>query len=443
MPTAYATRRLALADAIGDRAAAILVAPAPASRSHDTYYPYRTDSDLYYLTGFDEPEAVMVFVPGHELGDLHLFVRPRDAFKEQWEGRRVGPRGVEERFEADRGRAIEELEEALPDLLAHRERLYYEPGSHRLHDECIARVVASMRRARGRYEYAPSARYDLRRLTRRMRLLKDDQELALLRTAAEITAQAHLLAMRRTAPGMREYQLKALLEYHFAAHGAQSPAYETIVAGGSNALVMHYIENRDRLNEGDLVLVDAGCEYHHYAADITRTWPVSGRFKPAQRDLYEATLAIQLELIDACASHATISQLNELMARRYVEALRDLGILHGQLEALLEARAHKPYAPHGFGHWLGLDVHDVSPYLDARGSIALRAGHVLTIEPGLYIPLDAEDAPEALRGQGVRIEDDVLITEQGVEILTATCPKAIDALEELVGRDELDFPSVP
>lgn len=435
MSTPQAIRRQHLIDELGPSTAIILAAPEQATRSHDTHYRYRTDSDLYYLTGFTEPGTILVITPGHDEGQTHLFVRPRDPLKEQWDGYRTGPLGVEGMFGIDRGHPIGDFEDTLPRLLAGRQAVYHTPGHHPGLDAMVQSALESMRKTRHKHDHAPSEVHDVRRLLKRMRAIKDDSEIVLMRTSAEIASQAHQRAMRATAPGMHEYQLQALIEYHFTAQGAMAPAYETIVASGQHANVLHYIENHAIMKEGDMVLVDAGCEYQYYASDITRTWPISGTFSPAQRDLYQAVLELQLELIAACATHPTFDELTQLTTRRSVELLKDLKVLNGDTDKLIEEKAHKLYAPHGFGHWLGIDVHDVSPYHNAQGSVRLRKGHVLTIEPGLYIPLHADNVPVGLRGQGVRIEDDVLITHDGMEILTSSCPKQIADIEAIVGSD--------
>ncbi len=433
MSEPYSSRRTTLMDTIGGDAALILASPLKATRSHDTHYRYRTDSDLYYLTGFTEPGTILVLTPGHSDGEVHLFVRPRDPLKEQWDGYRKGPQGVERDHGIERGHILQDFEDTLPRLLAQRRSLYHTRGGHDVLDRQIDDTLKRMRSNRNKHDYAPSQIHDVQRLLRRMRAIKDEHELDLMRVSAQIASEAHQLAMGATRPGMKEYELQALIEYHFTKSGAQAPAYETIVAGGAHANVLHYVENSDTLRDGDMVLIDAGCEYHYYASDITRTWPINGTFTGAQRDLYQAVLTLQLELIEACHARPTVDELTQLTTTRTVELLKDLNTLTGPTDRLIEEKAHKPYAPHSFGHWLGMDVHDPLPYRDAQGSVRCVPGHVLTIEPGLYIPSHAEHVHEGLRGQGVRIEDDVLITPQGVEVLTHSCPKEIEALEAVIG----------
>lgn len=437
--TPHAARRARLMQHIGQDAALILVNPPPRRRSHDTYHSYRADSDFYYLTGFTEAESILVLTPGHDQGDFHLFVPPRDPLKEQWDGIRLGPVGAELELGADQGHDLDDFASRLPELLAHRKALYHSPGTQKRADQIIKKTLRVMRQTRNKFAYAPSELHDPSSLLQGMRAIKDEDELGRLRRSCAIAAEAHERAMRATRANMTEYQLQALIEYVFKARGAAAPAYESVVAGGARANILHYIENDATLRDGEMVLVDAGCEYRYYASDITRTWPVNGAFSPAQRDLYQAVLTLQQELIDLCASHPSFEEVSRHNTRRSVEILKDLGVLEGDTDQLIESGSHKRYAPHGFGHWLGLDVHDTAPYHDAQGSVRLSPGHVLTIEPGIYIPLDSEHVPVELRGQGVRIEDDVLITAQGVDVLTVACPKNPDTIESIVGTEPAPF----
>lgn len=435
----YASRREKLAKIIGDDGVLILTTPQLATRSHDTHYPYRTSSDLYFLTGLTEPEAILVLTPGHDEGDLHLFVQPKDPLREQWEGTRIGPQGAINLFGADQGHSVDDFKTKLPSLIAHRKALYHARGTRTDLDAIIDHTLSSMRTNHHKFAYAPEEVHNPAPLIHQMRAIKDEHELTLMRTSCSIAAKAHALAMAHTRAGLEEYQIQALIEFHFQYNGATAPAYETIVAGGNNANILHYTENKATLKDGDLLLVDAGCEYNYYASDITRTWPVSGKFSPEQRDLYQAVLSLQQELIDACAKHPTFEEISNLYALRSVELLKDLGVLKGDTEDILAKKSHKLYSPHGFGHWLGIDVHDTSPYYNAQGSVQLSPGHVLTIEPGLYIPLESEHVPAGLRGQGVRIEDDILITHNGVEVLTHECPKSIHDIEAITGTKKDTF----
>lgn len=430
----YQRRRQAMIQAIGEQGAAIFVAPPERTRSHDTSYPYRASSDILYLTGFDEPEAVLVLSPGHEHGDYVLFVRERDPMREQWNGRRAGPQGAIERFGADAAFTLDRLAELLPELIAHRQTLYYTLNQSIEFDQRLLNMISALRSRRNAPSAAPTQLVDVRDLLHRQRQIKSAEEIEQMQRAATITAQAHELAMRACRPGMMEYEIEALIEFHFKRHGASFPAYTSIVGGGDNATILHYIENNQRLEAGQLLLVDAGCELNHYAADITRTYPVDGRFTPAQRDLYQAILEVQLKSIEECAPGLVYQEIQTRASRRLTEALVQLKLLSGSLDELVESQAYKKYYPHGAGHWLGIDVHDVGPYFDRDGQgILLTPGHVITIEPGLYIPAHDEDAPEELRGVGIRIEDDILITESGYVNLTQACPKEIDALEAIVG----------
>lgn len=429
-----ARRRLALAEAIGDDAVAIF-APAPERRrSHDTFYPYRASSDVLYLTGFPEPDAVVVLAPGHPDGDLHMFVRERDPLKEQWDGRRAGAEGARDHYRADAAYTLDQLDSILPKLIDGRTHLHYTFGQDDAFDKRVLALNSSLRHRRNLPPGAPAAVVDARDALHELRLIKSEAELAVMRHAAEITSEAHTLAMRACSPGMHEYELQALVEFHFRRRGASFPAYSSIVGSGDNATILHYIENDGPIADGDVVLIDAGCEFGGYAADITRSFPASGSFTPAQRDLYQAVLETQIAAISDVTVGTPFQELHARTERRLAEACVQLGLLSGDLDDLIESKAHKKYYPHGVGHWLGIDVHDVGPYYSPDGARrALAPGMVLTIEPGLYVPASDDSAPAGLRGLGVRIEDDVLVTAEGPQNLTSSCPKAVAEIEALVG----------
>lgn len=436
-PEIFAQRRQHLMDQIGDEAVAIFVGPPPRNRSNDTDYPYRPGSDVLYLSGFREPRAVLVMAPGHDDGEFVMFVPRRDPNYERWEGRRAGPEGAIEKFGADAAFALDEIDEQLPKWLAQRKRLYYTLGSDADFDQKMLAWTQSKRHSRGKIAKMPGTIVDVRDLIFRARLTKSESELALMKRAADISSQAHILAMKYCRPGIYEYELQGLIEYHFRRSGGEFPAYSTIVGAGDNATILHYTDNRDPIGDGDVVLIDAGVEYQFYAGDITRSFPASGTFTPAQRDIYQAVLAVEKATIEMVSTDCTYEQLQERSRRLITEALVDLGLLEGSVDELIETKAYGDYYPHSIGHPLGVDVHDVGLFkVDDEHSLDLVENMVLTIEPGIYIPAADEKAPKAMRGIGVRIEDDIRVTPSGAENLTAACPKEVDAIEALVGSGD-------
>lgn len=437
-PDLYAARRRRLMEKMGPDAVAVFVAPPQRQRSHDTEYPYRPSSDIIYLCGFEEPEAVLVLAPGHEDGDFAMFVRNRDPEKETWDGRRAGPEGAKAHFGADAAYVIDDLDEELPRFLQGRETLWYTLGNDATFDGKITQWLNKLRFRRGAAPAAPRQIADARDIVHEMRVHKEPAELDVMRTAARIASDAHIAAMKAVRPGMHEYEIQALLEYSFRRRGAFAPAYTTIVGSGVNATILHYTENRDPLGASDILLIDAGCEYQYYAADITRSYPVSGKFTPAQRDVYQAILEAQKAAIDDVQPGVAYNELQDRTARRLSQALIDLGILTGSVDENLENETYKQFYPHRVGHWLGSDVHDVGSYHDAEGNWRpLAPGMVVTVEPGLYFPETAE-IPDAFKGIGIRIEDDILVTAQGNENLTASCPKEVADLEAIIGTAAAD-----
>ena len=432
-PTVYAERRARLAAALGDDGVAIFMSHPERTRSHDTTYAYRPSSDIVYLSGFEEPECVLVFAPGHDEGDFAMFVRPRDPDKETWDGLRAGPEGARQKYGADVAYGIDELDAKLPSFLQGREVLHYTLGYDAAFDGRVAGWMNKLRYRRGAPPAAPRLLADARDIVHEMRLRKTPDELTLMREAARISAEAHVHAMRATAPGEPEFKIQAALEFHFRTNGADYPAYTSIVGGGANATVLHYVTNRDILADGEVLLVDAGCEFDFYAADITRSYPVSGRFTPEQRDAYQAVLEAQKACIGDVVVGTPYGELQERAAQRLTGALIDLGLLTGSVDENIEQGTYKKFYPHRVGHWLGMDVHDVGSYYQADGNWRpLEEGMVVTVEPGLYFPVD-DEVPQALRGVGIRIEDDVAATAQGPENLTASCPKEIAELEDIIG----------
>lgn len=430
----FAARRRRVLDALGPRAAALFVGPRPAVRSNDVEYPYRQDSDVLYLTGFREPGAAVLLVPGHPDGEYHLFVRPRDPERETWTGRRAGVEGARSLFGADAAHPIEELDALVPKLVGDRDAFYYKLGHH---PEADAHAVAWLQRwqsERPRSGKGPQALRDPAEIVHEIRLFKDDAEVERMRVAGAIAREAHLGAMRTARPGMFEYEVEAAVDFAFRRLGAAGPAYPSIVAGGANATILHYVDNDAVLRDGDLLLIDAGAEYDGYCSDVTRTFPIGRRFSPAQRALYDVVLRAQAAAIDAVCSGAGFDAPHQAALRVLTEGLIAVGILNGDVDAALGSEAYRPYFMHRTSHWLGIDVHDVGAYRVDDAPRVLAEGMVLTIEPGLYVAADADAVAPEFRGIGIRIEDDVLVTCAGCEVLSADIPKAVDEIETLRGE---------
>jgi Xaa-Pro aminopeptidase len=425
----HAGRRRRLADAIGEGVAVIATAPER-TRNRDSHYPYRYDSYFYYLTGFQEPEAVLVLVGGAAPRAL-LYCREKNAEREIWDGFRHGPEGARERFGFDEAHPIDGLDAAMAALLADRPALWYPVGADAEWDARALRWLNAVRANARAGVAAPQALHDVRAPLDEMRLVKDAHELALMRRAATISAAAHRRAMLAARPGCREYEVEAELLYEFRRSGAQYPAYSPIVAGGAHACILHYVQNDAQLHEGALLLIDAGCELEGYAADITRTFPVSGRFSGAQREVYDIVLAAQSAAMDEVRAGKAWNEPHDAAVRVLAQGMLDLRLLAGSLDAALEKETYKRFYMHRTGHWLGLDVHDAGDYKRAGAWRRLEPGMVLTVEPGLYIRA-ADDVPEHLRDIGVRIEDDVQVTTGECEVLTAEAPKAIAEIEALI-----------
>jgi Xaa-Pro aminopeptidase len=423
----YAARRARLLQQIGHAVAIVPTAPEQA-RNRDSHYPYRFDSYFWHLTGFGEPEAVLVLIGG-EAPKSVLFCREKNEEREIWDGLRLGPTAAPAKLGVDEAWPIEELEQRLPQLLANQPTLYHTLGLDAAWDQ---RITAALNAVRGQARSgvkAPNAVCDLRAVLDPMRLLKDEHEIATMRRAAAISSAAHRRAMQVTRPGMFEYQLEAEFLYDFRRSGAQSPAYGSIVAGGAGACILHYVENDQPLKDGELVLIDAGCEVDGYASDITRTFPVNGRFSPAQRNVYEITLAAQLAAIAAIRPGATFDEPHQAALRVLVQGMLDLKLLSGSVDGSIESESYKRFYMHRTSHWLGLDVHDAGDYKDEAGNwLKLQPGMVLTVEPGFYIRA-ATDIPETLHNIGIRIEDDALVTADGCDIYT-TAPKTVAEIEE-------------
>ena len=397
--------------------------------------PFRQDSDFNYLTGFPEPDAVAVLLPNRREGEYILFCRDKDRDREIWDGFRAGPEGAKEQYAADDAFPIEDIDDILPGLIEGTERIYFAIGKHPDFDQKLTQWLNHIRSQSRTGASAPGEIVDPNHLLSEMRLIKTAEEFRVMRKAGKISAEAHCKAMQVCAPGMHEYQLQAEIEYHFARNGASAPAYSSIVGSGANACVLHYIENNKQMRDGDLVLIDAGCEYQGYASDITRTFPVNGSFSGEQRAIYDIVLQAQLEAIDLCRVGRRFNQPHEASVRIITQGLIDLGILKGSLDSLIEQRAYVDFYMHRAGHWMGMDVHDVGEYkLDGADSDwrELEPGMVTTIEPGIYIHADHQQVDPRWRGMGIRIEDDIVVRKQGPEILTADVPKTADDIEALM-----------
>ena len=438
-------RRRAAAKAVGADGVLIVPAATEVTRNRDVHYPFRQDSDFRYLTGFPEPDAVAVIAPKRKDGEFVLFCRPRDPEREVWDGFRHGVEGAVERFGADEAHPLDELDEKLPELLADRERVFYPLGTDA---ELDLKIMDWLRAVRGQARAgvrAPTELITSDRVIHEQRLIKGKAELRTMRRAAAISAAGHRLLMQRCRPGMSEQQLEALFVGACAEHGARFQAYPPIVGGGHNACVLHYVSNDAELNDGDLVLVDAGCELDGYASDITRTFPVNGRFTDPQRALYALVLEAQRAAIAAVKPGRRWSAPHDAALKVLTRGLVELGLIEGTPEdvpQLIKDEKYKPFYMHRTGHWLGMDVHDVGSYKVDGKWRRLEPGMVLTVEPGLYVAPDA-GAPAQYRGIGIRIEDDVLVTEDGHEVLSRAAPKAIDEIEALmaVNRSESAGPT--
>jgi len=410
---------------------AVIASASEQVRSNDTEYPYRQNSDFYYLCGFEEDNAILCLIRDAEISKTVLFVQSKDDKTEPWTGNRLGVEAAKVHFEVDEVYSIDEFETQMMEILKEHNRLFFEIFSEDDRYKKLKKIAATLMYSRG-VKRSPRTFKDLTLITQKMRLIKESEEIALIRKAVEITKNAHHKVMRICEAGLMEYELQAEHEYQFKKNGAYSDAYTTIVAGGNNANTLHYIQNDQPLMEGDLVLIDAGCEFQMYASDITRTFPINGKFTPPQKELYEMVLNVQLEVIAAIEPGMTKSRLQNFSEELLCEGMLRLKILKGKKEKLIEEKAHKKYFPHGIGHWMGLDVHDPSPYVDERGEDTLfQAGMVLTVEPGIYIRKDDESVPEKYRGIGIRIEDNILVTEMGNENLSTGIVKTVNDIESM------------
>ncbi|WJD49658.1 Xaa-Pro aminopeptidase [Enterobacter sp. PGRG2] len=427
----FLRRRQALLAQMAPASAALIFAAPEVTRSADSEYPYRQSSDFWYFTGFNEPQAVLVLIKSDDTHNHSvLFNRLRDKTAEIWFGRRLGQEAAPEKLGVDRALAFSEINEQLYQLLNGLDVVYHAQGEYAWADEIVFAALDKLRKSARQNLTAPATMTDWRPMVHEMRLFKSAEEIEVMRRAGEITALAHTRAMQVCRPGMFEYQLEGEILHEFSRHGARFPSYNTIVGSGENACILHYTENESEMRDGDLVLIDAGCEYKGYAGDITRTFPVNGKFTPAQRAIYDIVLESLETALQRFRPGVSIQDVTADVVRIMITGLVKLGILKGEIDQLIADNAHRPFFMHGLSHWLGLDVHDVGVY-GADRSRVLEPGMVITVEPGLYIAPDA-DVPEEYRGIGVRIEDDILITEDGNENLTASVVKKADDIEALM-----------
>lgn len=426
----FERRRKMLMRLVGAGGIAILPAAPVRTRSRDVEYRYRQDSDFYYLTGFAEPDAVAVLVPGRASGEFLLFCRERDAAKELWDGSRAGPDGAVERFGADDAFPIDDIDDILPGIMESCSRVYYTMGMYSDFDTRIADWVNSLRSGLSRGVHTPQEFVALDHLLHDMRLYKSRNEISAMRKSAKVAAAAHVRAMKVTQPGMIEYEVEAEFRHEFRRHGAWC-SYSPIVGGGANACILHYVENTAPLRDGDLLLIDAGCELDYYASDVTRTFPVNGRFTPEQRAVYEIVLEAQLAAIEKTVRGNHWNDPHDAAVRVITKGLKRLGLLDGTPARLIKDGAYREFYMHRTGHWIGMDVHDVGDYKVGDEWRVLETGMVTTVEPGIYIP-NKRGIPAAFRNIGIRIEDDVAITSKGPDVLSKGLVKDPDKIEALM-----------
>jgi len=423
------------------RSGAAIFCSAPVSnRNGDVEYEYRQDSDFYYLTGFDEPESVAVFLPEHKEHKYVLFVRKKDKEKETWTGRRAGVEGAVEKFGAAKAFAIDEIDKELPELLKNIDILYFRFGRNEEFNLRVIKLVQHSQLMRPRTGKGITSIVDPSSILHEMRLIKNADDLTLARRAAQISGEAHRTAMQACRPGMWEYELEALIEYHFRKNGCLSPGYPTIVGSGANATILHYNTNTDQIKDGDLVLIDAGAEFGFYSGDVTRTFPANGKFTDAQRDVYQLVLDAQMAAIAMVMPGATANDVHDHVVEILTEGMVRLGLLQGDIKELIKEGKYKKFYMHRTSHWLGMDVHDAGMYQAGDKARSLMPGMILTVEPGLYISGNDPEVDQKYWDIGVRIEDDVLVTENGHEVLTTAAPKSVDDIEATM-RQPATLPS--
>jgi Xaa-Pro aminopeptidase len=427
----FPRRRKRLMDMMGDESIAILPTALVHIRNRDVEYPFRPDSDFYYLTGFPEPEAVMVLIPGRERGEFVLFCREKDALMETWHGRRAGLEGACEIYSADDAFPIEDMDDILPGLMEDRERIYYTMGTDQNFDQRVFHWVKMVRDKVRTGIHAPDEFISLTHILHDMRLYKSRQEIKSMRQAVKIASYGHKRAMQVCSPGMMEYQIEAELIHEFMNRGARSPAYTSIVGSGKNSCILHYTENSEELIAGDVLLIDAGAEYDGYASDITRTFPVNGEFSVEQRAVYDVVLAAQLAAIEKVAPGNHWNEPHDAAIEKLVEGMLELGIMKGNKKTIIKDQSYNKYYMHKTGHWIGMDVHDVGDYKVDGEWRMLEAGMVMTVEPGLYFA-PTRGLAKKWWNIGIRIEDDVLVTKDGFDVLSKDIPKTADDIEAIM-----------
>ncbi|NND66814.1 MAG: Xaa-Pro aminopeptidase [Halioglobus sp.] len=430
--TEYARRRKNFMALMEANSIAIIPSARERIRSRDTEYPFRQDSDFYYLTGFDEPDAVLVLLPGRRHGQFVLFCRDRDPTMELWQGRRLGPEGVCDKLGADDAFPNGDIDDILPGLIEGRERVYYSMGRSAEFDRQIMGWVNNIRAREASGAVPPGEFTDLDHMLHELRLYKSAAEIRVMKRAAQVSAKAHRRAMQACRPGLIEYQLEAELQHEFAMGGARYAAYSSIVGGGANACILHYVENDAKLRDGDLVLIDAGCEMENYASDVTRTFPVGGTFSEEQRQLYDIVLQAHAAALAEVKPGNHWNQPHDASVRVITEGLVKLGLLKGRVPTLVKKGAYRDFYMHRVGHWLGLDVHDVGDYRVDEQWRLLEPGMVMTVEPGIYVGADNRNVAKKWRGIGIRIEDDVVVTDQGCEVISEGVPRQADEIEALM-----------
>jgi Xaa-Pro aminopeptidase len=433
-PSLFSDRRRRLAEKISG--SALIVASAPeAIRNGSVHFPFRQDSNLYYLSGFEEPESILLFRPGMS-PETTMFVRKKNPERETWDGFRFGPEGTEQEFKIDKVYPIEEFEKVTVESLKGVDSLYYRFYKNPQIDAKIKGILESLSQSQGRTGYGLLSVHDADELLGEMRVIKTDEDLKNVRRACEISAEAHLEVMKATRPGRTERELHGLFVYETAKRGSAREGYNGIFASGNNATTLHYVFNDQILKSGELLLVDAGCEYNYFTGDITRAYPVTGKFTDEQAEVYEGVLKIQKELIESVKPGVAFKEFHDMGASMLTDLMLSLGLLSGRKEDIMKANEHRKYYPHGIGHYLGMDVHDSGMYFkkDVKEPRAIEEGMVFTIEPGIYIPASDESASKNYRGIGIRIEDNILVTSRGHEVLTAKAPKEVTDLEKVVGK---------
>jgi Xaa-Pro aminopeptidase len=404
-------------------------------RNNDVHHSYRQDTNMFYLTGFEEPETILVFRPG-QVPETILFVRPKDVFRETWDGFRYGPEGAEREFKIDKTYLITDFDKMIVDLLKPVDKVYYRWGIDRQFDNKLLDILAEVRTGHGRTGRGHLAVHDAWELIGELRLIKSEYDVSVMKKACEISANGHIEAMKFTRPGVTERQVLGVILHSFYMQNAEREGYGSIVASGANATTLHYVFNDQPCRDGDLLLIDAGAEYQYYTGDITRTFPVNGKFTQAQRRVYDRVLDIQKTLITKVKPGVPFKSLQDTTIEALTDAMLDLKLLTGSRAQAIDSLAYRKYYPHGVSHWLGMDVHDSGLYAINGEPRVLEPGMAFTIEPGLYIPADDVSAPAELRGIGIRIEDNIVVTASGYENLTASCPKEVSDMEAIIGHQK-------